>query len=209
MNRNEYLSILSQRLSMLPADEYNNIMEYYTEYFEDAGAENEENVIAELGDVHALADKILSENGQTYSQPYTQPYTQPYNQSYNQLYNQQQPVYSGYAGQPLENQTQVKGLSTGMKVLVGILMIPVWIVMGALIFSFGVASVSLFASSVAIVVAGCAVLGTSAATGIAFVGAGFIVFAVGMGMMMATAGVSQGLKAICRAIFADKQTVRA
>lgn len=205
MNRNEYLSILSQRLSMLPADEYNNIMEYYTEYFDEAGVENEGNVIAELGDVHTLSDKILRENGQAYSQTYSQSYSQ----SYSQPYSQPQPVYSGYPGQPIENQTQVKGLSTGMKVLVGILMIPVWIVMGSLIFGFGVASVSLFASSIAIVVAGCAVLGTSAATGIAFVGAGFIVFAVGMGMMMATAGVAQGLKAICKAIFADKQTVRA
>ncbi len=192
MNKNEYLGILSQRLSVLPIDEYNNIMEYYSEYFEEAGADNEANVMAELGDVNQLADRILKENGQYGGPVYNQAYSQPYNQPQGQMYN---PPY----GQPY--QVPKSGLSTGMKVFLAIVTIPLWIVFVALIFSFGVASVSILASSLLTIIAGLAVMGAYFGTGMAFVGSGFIMIAVGMGLLMACKGISHGMKCSYRAIF--------
>lgn len=42
MTREEYLNILQANLQYLPPQEAENIMEYYREYFDDAGVENAE-----------------------------------------------------------------------------------------------------------------------------------------------------------------------
>lgn len=59
MNKQEYLNQLKKYLKRLPKDDYEQAMEYFTEYFEDAGLENEQRVIAELGDPRNAATEIL------------------------------------------------------------------------------------------------------------------------------------------------------
>ena len=49
MTREEYLDILQNNLHGIPPQEAENIMEYYREYFDDAGVENAEKVMQELG----------------------------------------------------------------------------------------------------------------------------------------------------------------
>lgn len=62
MNRFEYLGALSNCIQHeLPADEYNNVMQYYSEYFADAGIEKEQEVIQELGAPSELARRIIAE----------------------------------------------------------------------------------------------------------------------------------------------------
>ena len=62
MNRYAYLNELSNCIqNELPADEYNNVMQYYTEYFVDAGADKEQEVISELGAPDELARRIIAE----------------------------------------------------------------------------------------------------------------------------------------------------
>lgn len=156
MRRDEYLQILSDRLRVLPGDEYKDTMEYYTEYFEEAGEENEEAVIRELGDVEELAKRVIQENmGEqhvTYNQTYGQQqmptpeyaygqqqmptpeyaYGQATGQSFNGYgYNSNQPqgAYPINNGQPYYNpynQPQQQGLSTGWKVVIAIISFPIW-----------------------------------------------------------------------------------
>ena len=45
MTREEYLDILQNNLHGIPPQEAENIMEYYREYFDDAGVENAEKVM--------------------------------------------------------------------------------------------------------------------------------------------------------------------
>lgn len=59
MNRNEYMSQLSKRLKRLPKEDYEKAMEYYNEYFEDAGIENEQQAIEDLGSPEAAANSII------------------------------------------------------------------------------------------------------------------------------------------------------
>lgn len=62
MNRYNYLNALSNIIqNELPADEYNNVMQYYSEYFADAGADKEQEVIASLGTPEELARGIIAE----------------------------------------------------------------------------------------------------------------------------------------------------
>lgn len=59
---NSYLNELSRLLAnSLSAEEFNNVMQYYTEYFADAGIENQEEVIKELGTPEELAHKIIED----------------------------------------------------------------------------------------------------------------------------------------------------
>lgn len=59
---NSYLNELSRLLAnAISPEEFNNVMQYYTEYFADAGIENQEEVIKELGTPEELANKIIEE----------------------------------------------------------------------------------------------------------------------------------------------------
>ena len=59
---NSYLNELSRLLAnSISPDEFNNVMQYYTEYFADAGIEKQDEVIKELGTPEDLANKIIAE----------------------------------------------------------------------------------------------------------------------------------------------------
>lgn len=61
MNKQEYLSELEAHLASLSEEERTNALRFYEEYFEDAGPENEQQVISELGKPFALAKSIICE----------------------------------------------------------------------------------------------------------------------------------------------------
>ena len=50
LTKEEYLAQLKKYLKRLPKEDYNNAMDYFTEYFEDAGAEGEAALIQDLED---------------------------------------------------------------------------------------------------------------------------------------------------------------
>ncbi len=61
MNKTEYLKELSNKLKKMPREEANEAVQYYSEYFEDAGAENEQSVIERIGSPEQLSKQIISE----------------------------------------------------------------------------------------------------------------------------------------------------
>lgn len=61
MNRNEYMSALRRALSALPEEERASALRYYEEYFDDAGPENEQQVISDLGAPEKVAEQILAD----------------------------------------------------------------------------------------------------------------------------------------------------
>lgn len=65
MKKYEYLSELEKRLSALPADARRDALNYYEEYFDAAGTDNEDATAAELGDPAEVARKILEGEGLT------------------------------------------------------------------------------------------------------------------------------------------------
>lgn len=60
MNREEYLNQLKKYLRRLPSDDYENAMEYFTEYFDEAGPEGEAQAIKDLGSPKEAAAEMLS-----------------------------------------------------------------------------------------------------------------------------------------------------
>jgi uncharacterized membrane protein len=61
MNKNEFLSQLEKFLSDLPEEERREAMEYYVEYFDEAGPEKETDVLKEFGSPKEVADRIHDE----------------------------------------------------------------------------------------------------------------------------------------------------
>lgn len=59
MSREEYLRVLSRELRRLPKDEYEKAMDYYVEYFEEAGPEKEQEIIKDLGSPKDVAAQII------------------------------------------------------------------------------------------------------------------------------------------------------
>mgnify|MGYP005909076725 CR=1 FL=1 len=60
MKKYEYLSELEKRLSALPADARRDALNYYEEYFDAAGPDNEDATAAELGDP-AMSRQLLAD----------------------------------------------------------------------------------------------------------------------------------------------------
>ncbi|MGT2686752.1 DUF1700 domain-containing protein [Streptococcus porcinus] len=59
MTRTEYLTELQNQLRKLPEDDYLEAMDYFTEYFDEAGPENEDKVITDLGSPKEAAREII------------------------------------------------------------------------------------------------------------------------------------------------------
>ena len=59
MTRTEYLAQLEKYLKKLPAKDYQEAMDYFTEYFNEVGPEGEAAAIAELGNPKEAAHEII------------------------------------------------------------------------------------------------------------------------------------------------------
>jgi len=62
VNKEVFLEQLRRKLTILSSDEREAAITYYEEYFNDAGPENEQSVINELGSVDKIVNGILKDN---------------------------------------------------------------------------------------------------------------------------------------------------
>ena len=61
MNRAEFMKILRSDLRRLPEDERNSALEYYEEYFDEAGPQKEQQVLENLGNPKKIAGQIKAD----------------------------------------------------------------------------------------------------------------------------------------------------
>lgn len=61
MNRQEFIKKLESELSKLPKNEVKDAIDYYNEYLDDAGLENEETALKELGNPSRIATQIKAD----------------------------------------------------------------------------------------------------------------------------------------------------
>lgn len=132
MSRIEFMSKLQELLTDISPAEREETLQYYNDYFDDAGFENESSVIEELESPEKVARTIKSdlENNQSFGQQNNNGFNQSYRQPDNGQFNQQ----------------TAPRRSTGTTVLIVLLLIfmfPIWFplliaVVGTL-FGFGMA----------------------------------------------------------------------
>lgn len=61
VNREEFILELRSKLTRLPKEELEAAVGYYEEYFDEAGEENEQSVIKELGSTSQIAKQIMAD----------------------------------------------------------------------------------------------------------------------------------------------------
>ena len=59
MIKNEYMKVLSHKLRRLPKEDYSRAIEYFEEYFTEAGPGHEEQAIKDLGDPEEAANALI------------------------------------------------------------------------------------------------------------------------------------------------------
>lgn len=210
MNRAEFMSRLAALLQDVPSAEREEALQYYNDYFDDAGEGNEQGVIAALGSPEELAKSIkagLADGGN--GGEFTESGFQSYGQgNKNQIkaygtYGQQGEntanAGGGYGQQEGRNGKQSRKQMTGgqiaLIIVLAVLTSPVWIgVLGGLfggavgllggflgIFvAFLVVGVVLTVVGIALVIAGIAAIFAAPLGGLCLVGGGLIMTAVGL-----------------------------
>lgn len=214
MSRTEYMRQLESLLQNIPDTEREEALQYYNEYFNDAGPENEQNVIEALGNPAKVAENIKKDIfGNGYGE-----------NNYQRVGADSRAVITYPADPQIENgnnrqsdapQTaqvvspqKKEGMSTGMIVLIVILCIlasPV--ILGAasagigvaagliagwfgLIIGFGATAAALILVLIALVAVGIISMFTHPFVGMCLIGAGLICGGVGLLFLMLTVAMA-------------------
>ena len=190
MNRQEFMRKLEYLLKDIPENEKADALAYYNDYFDEAGTENEEQVILELGSPETVAQTILADVQEESAQYERRDYSSPETET------QESRELSNVEKQ--SNHSKSEGMNSSTKILLIILLVftfPIWIGVVAGLFGavvgiigglFGIV-VGLLATVFGLVVGGigCMIGGvftlfTSTLEGLVLVGSGAIMAAVGI-----------------------------
>ena len=165
MNRVEFMAELERLLADLPEDERQAAVQYYADYFADAGAENEAEVIRELGSPEKTAESIKADYyGRTFDESRFEhkDYMEKYGQ---QASGQQSAGPAGASGEEKKPWTS-RGLKILLIVLIAIVVWPVSLGLICAVLGILAAVVCLFAglviAAVCVMIAG----GVTAVTGL-------------------------------------------
>ena len=206
MSRKEFMEELQVLLGELPAEEREEAIRYYESYFDEAGPEQEQTVLEELGSAGRIAVQILRdyrmENGNGI-------YTE---QGYQEKEGEKQtPVKYERDGQKTADGSGVtitkKGLSGGalvLVILIAILTFPIWIsllatafglLMGlfgasiGIIFGFGIGGIACLLGGIASFAVGIVKTFTVPVVGAGLVAIALLLFGVGCLMLAAVGGI--------------------
>ena len=208
MNRKEYLERLEQLLLVLPYEEREEALQYYTDYFDDAGVENEEKVIWELGSPEEVAAKIRAGYVGEYAEYSEQGFEDTRfhenkeimvdptgaNSDWEDMPKEEK-EYRGYQKESIKNRPNVNVWKIIAIVLLVLIASPIIIPLGiagiavvfaivvaviAVIFSLGVSGFAILFAGITIIVAGLAKVFLAPAVGILATGIGCLLLAVGI-----------------------------
>lgn len=185
MNRVEFMETLSRLLQDIPEEDRIDALKYYNDYFDDAGSENEQNVIEELESPEKVAMKIKSDREDTGTTEEFEKNNKAYQDNVSYEYQEDQ------ANKPWTN----KWLKLAMIIAIVVIGFPIVIPLGAgllaLIAGIVITVFCLFAAivigfaavvmvGVVLLAAGIGCLFANPGVGLAVLGAGLIVIVIGV-----------------------------
>lgn len=233
MNRIEFMTELAALLQEVPEEERKDAMQYYNDYFDDAGEEKEQEVIRELESPEKVAEKIradfkgqqregwYTENG--YEDPASSGYRAPAQKTGAQGYQYQA---AGSAEKPRTSNTLKIILIIAIVLIGGPIIIPCAIAVAAVIFAC-IAGILALAVGIVVMFAALAVVGAvlvcvgivtlipEIAVGLALLGTGLILGVIGVIgtvvsvrlCVIAIPGIVRGIVWVCRKPFHKKAEV--
>ena len=215
MNRVDFMRQLESLLQNISPAEREEALQYYNEYFNDAGPENEQDVIEALGNPAKVAENIKRD---LYGNGYGDTSYQRSTPSDRAVVQYQQSAQSAKSANTTAEKSDKK-MSSGMVALIVVLCVlasPVIFSVGsgilgvifgivaawfALIFSFGLTAVILFAVLLLLLVLGIMCLFTDPLVGLALFGGGLVCGGVGILFLMLTVAMAGiATPAICKGI---------
>lgn len=188
MNRREFMKTLNDLLSDLSPSERDEAIEYYTDYMNEAGIKDEDIVPESLGTPQSVADDLKrSLNNPT------------------EDFLNEDKVNTNTPGKFVvndkkNNRKQKNSNETALIVIICILTCPIWLplalgVLGTLfgfsiavisvLFAIGVSSIAVLLAGGIVIVSGIVTLFVSVPEGLVVTGAGMIVFAIGLVIVIA------------------------
>ena len=204
MERKEYMERLEQLLGVLPLEEREEALQYYHDYFDDAGVENEEKVIRELGTPEEVAAKIRAgfagESGE-YSE---QGFEDVRFHKSNEIVTEAERVEGNWEKMPTNDEVadykEKRSKNTNLWKVIAIIVLvlfasPIVIPLGiavlavvfalivtviAVLFAIGVSGFAILLAGILVIVAGIARIFLAPAAGILAAGIGCILLAVGI-----------------------------
>ena len=179
MNKIEFMSQLKIHLRKLPFDEVREAVDYYEQYFDDAGEENEQAVISELGSPSAVASQIIASFAVNTEKSAKKGLATAWMAIL--------AVFSSHAALPIAIATVV-------------IAIALVIVMLSVIFSISVAGISSVLGGIVSLVTGVSVILQSFPTAMFFLGLGLIASGIGLAIIAGTAQLAK----ICFPVLAKK-----
>ncbi|MDQ0272131.1 DUF1700 domain-containing protein [Cytobacillus purgationiresistens] len=165
MSKDEYLKKLQSKIKKLPNEEINEAIDFYHEYFAEAGEENTDSVIARLGSPSFVASQILAD----YAVKDLDTNTSTTKKSFSAIWF----IILAILASPI---------ALPLLIIIISLVFTLIIVCGASILTFFVFIVGLPVSGAFSIIAGFAVIVQHWQTSIFFIGIGLV--AVGMGMLL-------------------------
>lgn len=205
MNRIEFMRQLAALLQDISVEERVEAMQYYNDYFDDAGTENEEDIIKELGSPAKVAAEVKAglrsqdeeafeyrETGYTDTRFERRDAPASRDGSGSAGYNSEDTYGDNARQTPPRTNNTLKIVLIILIVIVGLpILLPLGIVIISVLFALAVAAFAVFAAlvacSVALVIAGVSVfcagimsLIPEIAIGLALVGAGLIITVIGV-----------------------------
>ncbi len=224
MNRTDFMNQLESLLQNISPAEREEALQYYNEYFNDAGEENEQDVIEALGNPAKVAENIKRD---LYGSGYGDSVFQKSVANDRAMIQYQQNAGTENAANKKEN-----SMSTGLIVLIVILCVlasPIILSVAmcifsvlfgllvtwfALIFSVGVIALSLILVMISLAIVGIRCMFADVLVGIALLGSGLLCGGLGILFLMltvamagiATPAICKGIASLFRSIFRKNKT---
>ena len=211
MNRIDFMKQLESLLQNVPEAEREEALQYYNDYFDDAGPENEKEVIEALGNPARVAENIkrdLTGNGEVKARASDRALVE-YGKTQNST--QSKPQDESKSGKPelptwaivllivllVLASPAILGVGVGaLGVLVGV--IVSWF---SVIFGFGVAATVLFVVMFVLIVLGIICIFIDPLVGVSLVGCGLLCGGIGILFLMLTVAMGGiATPAICKGI---------
>lgn len=212
MDRTEFMRQLEGLLSDISSAEREEALRYYNNYFDDAGSENEQQVIEALGSPDRVAENIKSglfESGIAEVVQQGKGGDVPYGESgHVNIESGRTDKYSGYTEPHPAAERRKEGYSAASTVLIVLLcvlaspiLIPaaigiLCVLFGvltawfAIIFGFGVVAVALFAVLVFLIVLGCMCFVAEPLVSVALMGGGLVCGGIAILFLMLTVAMA-------------------
>jgi len=211
MTKLEFMKELESLLLEIPLEERNEALQYYNGYFDDAGEDQEEEIIKELGSPERVASIIKADLTSTDTNRESRGYftEKGYQETISNEYeivgstkkqeSNRNESYENKTNSNANNNTNTKKSNTGLIVLIAVLTSPFWlpfflsaisIVIGVIAailgitFGFGIGGVTMICAGIVLFIAGLIQL-SAPYTGLVLIGGGLIVFGVGMLLVIA------------------------